>query len=34
MADDAEIIVVAYGLTSRIVKSVVKEARSKGSKRG
>ena len=34
MADDAEIIVVAYGLTSRIVKSVVKEARAKGIKAG
>ena len=33
MADDAEIIVVAYGLTSRIV-AVVKEARAKGIKRG
>lgn len=34
LANDAEIIIVAYGLTSRIVKSVVKEARAKGIKAG
>lgn len=34
MADDAEIVIVAYGLTSRIAKSVVKEARGKGIKVG
>lgn len=34
MTDDAEIVLVAYGTTARIVKTVVKEARSMGIKAG
>ena len=34
LTDDADIVVVAYGATSRIVKSAVVKARSNGSKVG
>jgi 2-oxoglutarate ferredoxin oxidoreductase subunit alpha len=34
LADDAEMVIAAYGITSRICKSVVNKLRSKGSKIG
>lgn len=34
MCDDADIILVAYGMTSRIAKNAIKQARAKGIKAG
>ena len=34
MCDDADIVIVAYGITARIAKSAVKAAREKGVKAG
>lgn len=34
MCDDADIVIVAYGMTSRIAKNAIKQARAKGIKAG